>query len=112
MRYAADASSAVWSDEAYVPETVGTTRPACIFQAEDGIRYRLVARVQTCALPLLSPDPGGLPRYPLKTVVPIAFFLLGLQGISEIIKRLAIIRGMSPEAVGLKETLAIEENEA
>jgi len=60
----------------------------------------------------VSPDPGGLPRYPLKTVVPIAFFLLGLQGISEIIKRLAIIRGMSPEAVGLKETLAIEENEA
>jgi TRAP-type mannitol/chloroaromatic compound transport system permease small subunit len=29
-----------------------------------------------------SPDPGGLPRYPLKTVVPVAFALLGLQGIA------------------------------
>ena len=60
----------------------------------------------------ISSDPGGLPRYPLKTVVPIAFFLVGLQGISEIIKRLAIIRGMSPEAVGLEETEASEEGKA
>lgn len=60
----------------------------------------------------MSSDPGGLPRYPLKTVVPIAFFLVGLQGISEVIKRLAIIRGMSPEAVGLEETAEVEAGEA
>jgi len=33
-----------------------------------------------------SPDPGGLPRYPLKTVVPVAFFLLGLQGVAVAIR--------------------------
>jgi TRAP-type mannitol/chloroaromatic compound transport system permease small subunit len=33
-----------------------------------------------------SPDPGGLPRYPIKTVVPVGFTLLLLQGVSEAIK--------------------------
>ena len=41
----------------------------------------------------VSPDPGGLPRYPLKTVIPITFVLLIFQGFSEIIKSLATIRG-------------------
>jgi len=39
----------------------------------------------------VSPDPGGLPRYPIKTLIPIAFILLIFQGISEIIKNLAIL---------------------
>jgi TRAP-type mannitol/chloroaromatic compound transport system permease small subunit len=34
----------------------------------------------------VSPDPGGLPRYPIKTLVPIAAFLILLQGIAEAIK--------------------------
>jgi len=34
----------------------------------------------------MSPDPGGLPRYPIKSVIIIAFILLILQGISEAIK--------------------------
>ena len=29
-----------------------------------------------------SPDPGGLPRYPLLTVVPLAFLLLMIQGLA------------------------------
>jgi TRAP-type mannitol/chloroaromatic compound transport system permease small subunit len=34
-----------------------------------------------------SPDPGGIPfRFVLKAVIPLAFLLLGLQGISEIVK--------------------------
>ena len=41
----------------------------------------------------ISPDPGGLPRYPLKTIIPITFVLLILQGFSEIIKSAATIRG-------------------
>jgi TRAP-type mannitol/chloroaromatic compound transport system permease small subunit len=40
-----------------------------------------------------SPDPGGLPRYPIKAVILVAFALLLLQGLSEIVKRVAIIRG-------------------
>ena len=39
-----------------------------------------------------SPDPDGLPRYPIKTVIIISFALLILQGISEIIKNVAILK--------------------
>jgi TRAP-type mannitol/chloroaromatic compound transport system permease small subunit len=39
-----------------------------------------------------SPDPGGLPRYPLKTVIPVAFVLLILQGISLIIGKVDGLR--------------------
>lgn len=39
-----------------------------------------------------SPQPGGLPRYPIKTIIPLAFFMLMLQGFSEIIKRIAWLR--------------------
>ena len=34
----------------------------------------------------MSPDPGGLPRYPIKSAIIVAFILLILQGISEAIK--------------------------
>ena len=39
-----------------------------------------------------SPDPGGLPyRWLLKSVIPIAFFLLFMQGIAETLKNLRTI---------------------
>jgi TRAP-type mannitol/chloroaromatic compound transport system permease small subunit len=40
----------------------------------------------------VSPDPGGLPRYLIMTVVPLAFALLALQGLSELIKGWAALR--------------------
>ena len=46
-----------------------------------------------------SPDPGGLPRYPIKTLIPIAFLLLILQGIAEIIKQMDILFGAGPPGV-------------
>ena len=42
----------------------------------------------------VSSDPGGLPRWPLKAVVPPAFLLLALQGASEVVKRVALLRGV------------------
>jgi len=39
-----------------------------------------------------SPDPGGLPRYPIKTLVPIAFALLILQGIAIVAKKIRVLR--------------------
>ena len=39
-----------------------------------------------------SPDPGGLPRYPIKTVILIAFALLFLQGVSWALRRRDQIR--------------------
>lgn len=41
-----------------------------------------------------SPDPGGLPRYPLKAVVLVAFALLFVQGLAVIIKQVARLRGI------------------
>lgn len=41
----------------------------------------------------LSPDPGGLPRYPIKALVLVAFALLLMQGIAELLKRIAVLRG-------------------
>ncbi len=30
----------------------------------------------------MSPDPGGLPRYPIKSLIPLSFLLLALQSLS------------------------------
>jgi TRAP-type mannitol/chloroaromatic compound transport system permease small subunit len=43
-----------------------------------------------------SPDPGGLPRWPIKLAIPLGFGLLTLQGVSEIIKRIAYLAGEAP----------------
>ncbi len=40
---------------------------------------------------------GGLPQWPIKALIPAAFALLLLQGVSELIKRIAIMRGLMPE---------------
>jgi TRAP-type mannitol/chloroaromatic compound transport system permease small subunit len=41
----------------------------------------------------VSPDPGGLPRYPIKSLILVSFALLLLQGVGETIKKIGIIRG-------------------
>ena len=40
-----------------------------------------------------SPDPGGLPRWPIKAVILISFVLVILQGLSEAIKEWLFLRG-------------------
>jgi len=40
----------------------------------------------------LSPDPGGLPRYPLKAVILLCFGLLLLQAVAELIKEIHNLR--------------------
>lgn len=41
----------------------------------------------------VSPDPGGLPRYPIKALIPVAFVLLLLQGLAEGIRQLEALTG-------------------
>ena len=41
----------------------------------------------------VSPDPGGLARYPIKSAILVCFSLLFLQGLSETIKRIAWLAG-------------------
>ncbi len=43
-----------------------------------------------------SPDPGGLPRYLIKTVIPISFLLLIGQAFSMLIRALAVVIGSEP----------------
>ena len=44
-----------------------------------------------------SPDPGGLPRYPIKILILVSFVLLVLQALSQLIKQIDVIRGDAPE---------------
>ncbi|MDP2827533.1 MAG: TRAP transporter small permease subunit [Sulfuricellaceae bacterium] len=39
----------------------------------------------------VSPDAGGLLRWPIKLAIPLGFALLSLQGISEIIKKIQVL---------------------
>lgn len=55
----------------------------------------------------MSGDPGGLARYPIKTVVPVALMLLILQGISQAIKALAVIRGVRDSMDPAEETTGL-----
>jgi TRAP-type mannitol/chloroaromatic compound transport system permease small subunit len=50
-----------------------------------------------------SPDVGGIARWPIKLAIPIAFALLSLQGVSEIIKRVGFLRGLAPAPVHRRE---------
>lgn len=44
----------------------------------------------------MSSNAGGLIRWPVYALVPAGFALLGLQAISELIKRLAFLQGKAP----------------
>ena len=44
----------------------------------------------------MSSNSGGLIRWPVYALVPLGFGLLGLQAISELIKRLAFLQGKAP----------------
>ena len=45
-----------------------------------------------------SLNAGGLPQWPAKSLLVIGFALLFLQGVSELIKRIAILRGLIPDS--------------
>lgn len=45
----------------------------------------------------MSSNAGGLIIWPARVLFPIGFFLLSLQGISELIKRIAILQGKIPD---------------
>lgn len=47
----------------------------------------------------MSSNAGGLLRWPVKLLVPVGFLLLGLQGLSELAKRVAYLAGAVPDPV-------------
>ena len=57
----------------------------------------------------VSANAGGLIRWPARVLVPLGFCLLSLQGVSEIIKRIAYLRGLIPDPVEEHEDPALEQ---
>ncbi|MEO8507964.1 MAG: TRAP transporter small permease subunit [Betaproteobacteria bacterium] len=57
----------------------------------------------------VSPSAGGLVLWPAKILVPIGFTLLGLQGLSELIKRIAFLKGLGPDPTEKLVTRTAEE---
>jgi len=63
----------------------------------------------------ISGSAGGLIRWPARLLVPVGFFLLSLQGVSELIKRIAFLKGLIPDPLEKHEVpleLAIARDEA
>ena len=57
----------------------------------------------------ISGNPGGLIRWPVWLALPIGFALLMLQGWSELIKRIAFLRGQGPDPMGRLTDKSAEE---
>ncbi|MFN4277743.1 MAG: TRAP transporter small permease subunit [Ferrovibrio sp.] len=51
----------------------------------------------------MSSDAGGLIRWPVKLLIPVGFLLLVLQGVSELIKRIAFLQGLIPNPAPRKQ---------
>ncbi len=58
-----------------------------------------------------SLNAGGLPQWPAKSLIVIGFTLLFFQGLSELIKRIAVMRGLIPEPYDLSVGSAEAEAE-
>lgn len=52
----------------------------------------------------MSPDPGGLPRWPIKALIIVSFVLLLLQAVSQIVRHVDRIRGEPKAAAPEGET--------
>jgi TRAP-type mannitol/chloroaromatic compound transport system permease small subunit len=57
----------------------------------------------------LSTNAGGLIVWPGRLMLPVGFFLLVLQGIAELIKRVAFLRGLIPDPTEKLEGPSLEE---
>ncbi len=57
----------------------------------------------------MSSNAGGLIRWPVYALVPIGFALLGIQGVSELIKRIAFLQGKAPDPTQKAQAKTAEE---
>ena len=60
----------------------------------------------------VSNNAGGLPLWPAKSLLLIGFALLAIQGISEIIKKVAVMRGIIPDPTPFVSSHSAAEHEA
>ena len=57
----------------------------------------------------MSGNAGGLIRWPVYALVPAGFALLALQGLSELIKRVAFLRGVGPDVLSGEDAKTDEQ---
>lgn len=57
----------------------------------------------------ISTNAGGLMIWPARLMVPIGFTLLALQGLSELVKRIAFLAGAAPDPVARHDPHAAEK---
>jgi TRAP-type mannitol/chloroaromatic compound transport system permease small subunit len=82
--------------------------PLCIVMVITGIPFF----IKSYSINEQSWNAGGLPQWPSKALVMIAFAFLFVQGISELIKRIAVMRDLIPDPhAGQKSSLETEAEE-
>jgi TRAP-type mannitol/chloroaromatic compound transport system permease small subunit len=57
----------------------------------------------------MSSNAGGLIRWPVYLLVPVGFSILLVQSLSELIKRIAFLRGLIPEPISVESGKSDEE---
>jgi TRAP-type mannitol/chloroaromatic compound transport system permease small subunit len=57
----------------------------------------------------MSSNAGGLIRWPVFAMLPLGMAFLGLQGVSELIKRIAFLRGLVPDPTRKHQAKSAEE---
>ena len=82
--------------------------PLCIIMVITGIPFFL----KSFALNEQSWNAGGLPQWPSKALVMTAFAFLFAQGLSELVKRVSVMRNLIPDPhAGQKSSLETEAEE-
>jgi TRAP-type mannitol/chloroaromatic compound transport system permease small subunit len=55
-----------------------------------------------------SSNAGGLVRWPARLLIPVGFFLLAAQGVSELIKRIGFLMGLIPDTIEKQHDPALD----
>jgi TRAP-type mannitol/chloroaromatic compound transport system permease small subunit len=56
----------------------------------------------------MSSNAGGLIRWPVYLLLPVGFLLLGVQAFSELVKRIAWLRGLGPDPAAVQKRMSDE----
>ena len=62
--------------------------PFCVY----AVVVTYPAAMESLRVREVSPDPGGLARWPIKLLVPLAFTLLALQGLANVVRAIGTLR--------------------
>jgi TRAP-type mannitol/chloroaromatic compound transport system permease small subunit len=82
--------------------------PLCVIMILTGIPFFL----RSIEINEQSGNAGGLPQWPSKALIMIGFVMLFAQAISELVKRIAVMRGLMPDPhEGQKSSLEVEAEE-